>query len=73
MRLNPKDYDTLNLLGHILWKKKDLKGSKHCFEESIKLKKNKKGLRYLSIIMRSIPCEPKDKAEMLKKSLELAK
>ena len=43
MRLNPKDFNTLNHLGHILWKKKDLNGSKNCFEESIKLNKNKKG------------------------------
>lgn len=59
--------------GHILWKKGDLEGSKNCFEESIKKKPNLRGLRYLSIILRSVQSDPKDRAQILERSMELAK
>jgi len=32
-----------------------------------------RGLRYLSIILRSIPCDPKDRLQQLERSLDLAK
>jgi len=73
MKLNPNDPETLNILGHILWKKGDLEGGKNCFEESVKKKPNLRGLRYLSIILRSLPCERKDKPANVQRSLELAK
>ena len=43
--MNPNDFETYNTLGHILWKKKDLSGSKQCYEESLNKKKNKEALR----------------------------
>ena len=73
MRLNPSDPETLNILGHILWKKGDLEGSKNCFEESVKRKPNLRGLRYLAITLRSLPCDPKDKPALIQRSLDLAK
>ena len=72
--MNPNDCETYNLLGHMLWKKNDIKGSRNCFEEGLKKQKNKKGLRYLSIILRSSkPQDTKEKLENIKKSLELTK
>lgn len=73
MKLNPNDVDTLNILGHILWKKGDLEGSKNCFEESVKKKANLRGLRYLAIILRAAPCDPKDKSAVIQRSADLAK
>lgn len=73
MRLNPSDPETMNILGHILWKKGDLEGSKNCFEESVKKKPNLRGLRYLAITLRSVPCDPKEKAANIQRSVDLAK
>ena len=55
--MNPSDYQTYNTLGHILWKKKDLKGSKKCYDESLVKQTNKTALRNLSIILRGIATE----------------
>ena len=65
--MNPSDYETYNTLGHILWKKKDLSGSKQCYEESLNKKKNKEALRNLSIILRST-----GKDEEHRKNIELS-
>jgi lipoprotein NlpI len=35
MKLNPYHTDSLNTLGHILWKKKDYNAAKQCFETVI--------------------------------------
>lgn len=72
--MNPNDCETYNFLGHILWKKRKLKDSKECLEEGIKKKKSKKGLRYLSIILRSIEADSfEERASNIKRSLQLAK
>jgi len=63
--MNPGDYETCNILGHILWKKKDYKGSKQCYQESLNKQKNKEALRNLSIILRNT-----GKDEELTKNIE---
>ena len=53
LKMNPSDYETYNMLGYILWKKKDYKGSRQCYMESLNKQKNKEALRNLSIIQRN--------------------
>ena len=65
--MNPTDYEAYNSLGHILWKKKDFKGSKNCYEESLNKQKNKEALRNLSIILRST-----GEGEEYRKNVELS-
>ena len=67
LKMNPNDFETYNTLGHILWKKKDLSGSKQCYEESLNKKKNKEALRNQSIILRST-----GKDEENRKNIELS-
>jgi tetratricopeptide (TPR) repeat protein len=73
LKLNPKDKDTWNILGDILWKKKDYGGAKKTFEAAIEqCGKNKVSLRSLSLVIRCIE-ETKEKNENVKKSIDYAK
>ncbi|CAD8167000.1 unnamed protein product [Paramecium octaurelia] len=73
MKLNPFHIDSLNTLGHILWKKKDFVAAKQCFETAIEKDPNNiKSLQYLSIVLRQVG-DQKDKSQNVTKSLEIAK
>jgi len=73
LKLNPLDKTTWNILGDILWKKKDYTGARKTFEGCIEnCGKSKESLRSLSMVLRSVDDE-KGKVENVKQSVQLAK
>ncbi|RWS11138.1 tetratricopeptide repeat protein 5-like protein [Dinothrombium tinctorium] len=74
IKLNPKLTEAWNQLGECYWKKGDLKAAFDCFEGSLKQnKKDKVALRNLSMLLRQIGENHKEKQANLLKSLEIAK
>ncbi|KAM3137607.1 hypothetical protein pb186bvf_010221 [Paramecium bursaria] len=73
MKLNPQHCESMNILGHILWKKKDYVAAKQCFEQVLeKDPKNLKALQYLSVTLRQT-WDKNDKAQQFERSLITAK
>ncbi|CAF0738839.1 unnamed protein product [Brachionus calyciflorus] len=74
LKLDPKLVDGWNYLGECYWKKRDFKMCKNCFEQSLKLNKNKLALRGLSMVIRQlITSEPKNTKNLIDESIRLAK
>lgn len=74
VKLDPNQIEAWNFLGECYWKKRDFQMCKNCFEQSLKLKKNKMALRGLSMVMRQlINLEPKNSKTFLDESIRFAK
>lgn len=74
VKLDPNQVEAWNYLGECYWKKADFQMCKNCFEQSLKLKKNKMALRGLSMVMRQlINQEPKNTKIYLDESIRFAK
>eukprot|EP00331_Platyophrya_macrostoma_P022910 CAMPEP_0176438464 /NCGR_PEP_ID=MMETSP0127-20121128/19300_1 /TAXON_ID=938130 /ORGANISM="Platyophrya macrostoma, Strain WH" /LENGTH=417 /DNA_ID=CAMNT_0017822421 /DNA_START=740 /DNA_END=1993 /DNA_ORIENTATION=+ len=73
IKLNPGDLNTWNILGNVLWKKKDYVSARKTLESAIdQFGKNKESLRYLSMVLRFID-DPKERTKNVAKSVEYAK
>lgn len=73
VKLNPKLVDAWNELGECYWKKGDIAASKNCFEGALKQSKNAASLRNLSMILRQIGQDPKEKMANVQESVEKAR
>lgn len=73
VKLNPKLVDAWNELGECYWKKGDIAASKNCFEGALKQSKNAASLRNLSMILRQIGKDPKEKMANIQESVEKAR
>ena len=61
-------------LGHCYWKKGELESALNCFQSACNLDpKNRECLKSLSIVLRSLRCEEKERFDNLQRSLQLAK
>ncbi|XP_013794044.1 tetratricopeptide repeat protein 5-like [Limulus polyphemus] len=73
VKFNPKLVEAWNELGECLWKKGDVQGARNCFERALKQCLNKTSLRNISMVLRQISQEPKEKIRNIHESVEKAK
>lgn len=67
IKLDPKSVEAWNYLGECYWKKRDFEMCKNCFEQSLKINKNKLALRGLSMVMRQLINAPPQKDQQISK------
>ena len=53
-KLDPKNLEAWNILGECYWKKRDFEMCRNCFEQSLNISRNKKGLRGMSMVIRQL-------------------
>lgn len=53
-KLDPKSIEAWNCLGECYWKKRDFEMCRNCFEQSLNISRNKKGLRGMSMVIRQL-------------------
>lgn len=69
--MDPSRAQAYNLLANVFFRKEDLNGSRKCIEDGLKKERTKRGLRYLSMVLRGTGDEPM--ADRFQRSIEVAK
>jgi len=73
VKLDPKLVDAWNELGECYWKKGDMELARNCFTGALNHKKNKLSLRQLSMVLRQLKVDDKEKPKLIEDSVNKAK
>ncbi|XP_028392755.1 tetratricopeptide repeat protein 5-like [Dendronephthya gigantea] len=73
VKLDPLLVDAWNCLGECLWKKGDVEAARNCFTGALEHSKNKMSLRSLSMVLRQLGKDSRERVDNIKLSVEKAK
>ncbi|EDO45981.1 predicted protein [Nematostella vectensis] len=73
VKLEPKLVEAWNCLGECYWKKGNVAAARNCFVGALSHSKNKASLRNLSMVLRQIGSDSKERADNVRLSVEKAK
>uniref|UniRef100_T1J2A1 Tetratricopeptide repeat protein 5 OB fold domain-containing protein n=1 Tax=Strigamia maritima TaxID=126957 RepID=T1J2A1_STRMM len=73
VKLDPKLVEAWNELGECYWKKGDMESAKNCFNGALSKEKDKISLRQLSMVLRQLKVNEKDRVKTIEDSVSKAK